>query len=94
MLAWNKIGCTWMKTKHIPDVIATGCFIEGRLSRVHGEEEGGMTYAVSYVALSQKQFDNYQEKHALELQRDHAKRYEGRFAAFRTMMTIVEEFKV
>lgn len=85
---------TWMKTKHIPDVIATGCFIEGRLSRVHAEEEGGMTYAVSYVAVTQEQFDAYQEKHARELQREHSERYEGRFAAFRTMMTIVEEFKV
>jgi hypothetical protein len=83
----------WMKTKHIPDVIATGCFIEGRLSRVHAEEQGGLTYAVSYVAPSQEKYEEYQEKHALTLQREHTQRYSGRFAAFRTMMTIVEEFK-
>jgi len=83
----------WMKSKHIPDVIATGCFIEGRLSRVHAEEAGGLTYAVSYVAPSQEKYDEYQEKFAPKLQQEHTQRYSGRFAAFRTMMTIVEEFK-
>ncbi|XOV66445.1 MAG: DUF4286 family protein [Fluviicola sp.] len=83
----------WMRSKHIPDVIATGCFIEGRLSRIHAEEQGGLTYAVSYVAVSQDRFDEYQAKHAPTLQKEHTERYSGRFAAFRTMMTIVEEFK-
>lgn len=83
----------WMKSKHIPDVIATGCFIEGRLSRIHAEEEGGLAYAVSYVAPSQEKYEEYQEKHAPALQKEHTERYSGRFAAFRTMMTIVEEFR-
>ena len=32
---------SWMRTQHIPDVLQTGCFLECRLSRVNGEEEGG-----------------------------------------------------
>ena len=83
----------WMRSKHIPDVIATGCFTEGRLSRIHAEEQGGLAYAVSYVAPSQEKFDAYQANHAAALQKEHTERYSGRFAAFRTMMTIVEEFK-
>ena len=35
----------WMRSIHIPQVMETGCFIESRISRVHGEEEGGMTFA-------------------------------------------------
>ena len=31
---------SWMKKKHIPDVMNTGCFLEARIARVHGEEEG------------------------------------------------------
>ena len=31
----------WMRSTHIPDVMATGCFVESRISRVQGEEEGG-----------------------------------------------------
>lgn len=83
----------WMRETHIPDVMATQCFIESRLSRVHGDEEGGVTYAISYVAESQEQYDKYVEKHAVTLQQDHSARYNGKFAAFRTMLSIIEEFK-
>jgi hypothetical protein len=37
--------------------------------------------------------DIYQEKHAPILQKDHSERYAGRFAAFRTFLTVIEEFK-
>ena len=84
---------SWMKAKHIPDVMNTGCFVEARISRVHGEEQGGMTYAMSYVAPSQAHIDQYQRIYAPALQQEHSSKYEGRFAAFRTMLTIIEEFK-
>lgn|SRR3989338_11702933 len=83
----------WMRTQHIPEVMATGCFIESRLARVHGEEEGGLTFAIGYVAPSQEKYDEYQALHATELQRQHGERYNGKFAAFRTMLTIIEEFR-
>ena len=83
----------WMKTVHIPDVIATGCFQEARLSRVHAEEDGGLTYAIGYVAPSREKYDEYLETFARKLQQEHSARYDGRFAAFRTILTILEEFK-
>jgi hypothetical protein len=83
----------WMRSTHIPDVMATGFFKESRLSRVHGEEEGGVTYAITYLCFSEDHFTMYQSTHAPRLQREHATRYEGRFAAFRTMLSVVEEFK-
>ena len=48
----------WMRSKHIPDVMAM-MFIESRISRVHGEEEGGMTFAISYIASSQDKYEEY-----------------------------------
>jgi hypothetical protein len=83
----------WMRSKHIPDVLETGCFIEGRIARVHGEEDGGMTFAISYVAPSQEKYDEYIERFAPDLQKEHGERFEGRFAAFRTILTILEEFR-
>lgn len=83
----------WMRSIHIPDVMNTGCFIESRISRVHGEEEGGMTFAITYVAPSQEHFDKYQAEHALKLQKEHMDKYSGRFAAFRTMLSVIEEFR-
>ena len=84
----------WMRTKHVPDVMATECFIEARISRVHGEEQGGFTFAMSYVALNQDKIDEYQKNHAPVLQSEHNERYAGNVAAFRTMLTILEEFKL
>ena len=36
----------WMKHTHIPDVMATGMFLDSRICRVLAEDEGGITYAV------------------------------------------------
>lgn len=83
----------WMRSTHIPDVMATGCFIEARISRVHGEEEGGVTYAVGYIAKSKEDYERYQADFAPALQKDHSERFEGRFAAFRTLLTVIDEFK-
>lgn len=83
----------WMRTIHIPDVMNTGCFVEARLSRVHGEEEGGLTYAISYVATTEEMYEHYKAKHAPQLQHDHATKFGGSFAAFRTVLSIIEEFK-
>lgn len=83
----------WMRAKHVPEVMATGCFVEARISKVHGEEEGGFTFAMSYVATNQEKYDEYQNNHAAALQAEHNARYAGNVAAFRTMLTILEEFK-
>jgi hypothetical protein len=83
----------WMRTTHIPDVMATGCFIESRISRVQGEEENGVTYAITYLSPSQEKIDEYQRMHAPILQKDHAEKFSGKFAAFRTLLSVIEEFK-
>jgi hypothetical protein len=84
---------TWMRSTHIPDVMATGCFEESRISRVQGEEEGGLTYAITYLAADELALSSYQKDHAPRLQKEHKERYEGRFAAFRTLLTVIEEFR-
>ena len=45
-----------------------------------------------YVSPSQELMDLYQEKFAPTLQQEHGAKYDGKFAAFRTFLTIVEEF--
>tara|TARA_B100001059_G_scaffold222848_1_gene247228 strand:+ start:5368 stop:5688 length:321 start_codon:yes stop_codon:yes gene_type:complete len=82
----------WMKSKHIPDVMATASFRECKLSRLLGEEQGGKAYSVMYVAFSQDHLDRYQSIHAPALQEEHTLRFQGKFAAFRTELQIIEEF--
>jgi hypothetical protein len=83
----------WMRTTHIPDVMHTGLFLESRISKIHAEEQGGKTYAIAYLAENMERLEQYQREHAPRLQKEHSERYAGRFAAFRTFMEIVEEFR-
>lgn len=82
----------WMKEEHVPDVMKTGHFRDCKICRVHGEEEGGITYAVMYTAKSAEDLDIYQEQHAPRLQAEHTGKFEGKFAAFRTLLSVIEEF--
>lgn len=83
----------WMRTKHIPDVMSTDCFIESRISKIHGEEEGGLSYAIQYICPSQDKFHVYQQLFAPKLQHEHSSKFVGKFGAFRTVLTLIEEFK-
>lgn len=83
----------WMRKIHIPEVLETACFTEARLSRIQAEEEGGVSYSVMYLSPSQEIYDRYREEFAPAMQAKHNARYMGRFAAFRTLLTVIEEFK-
>lgn len=80
----------WMRTKHIKDVLNTNCFLECKLSRVHGEEDNGVTYSVMYVAPSEDKYKEYKEKFAPALQAEHLEKFKNRFAGFRTTLTVIE----
>lgn len=84
----------WMKNEHIPEVMATNCFTESRLSRVQGEEQGGETYSIMYFAANQELYDQYNTQFAPAIQRKHGDKYQGKFAAFRTILNVIEEFKI
>ena len=82
----------WMKEFHIPNVMATGCFRDSKICRVHGEEEGGVTFAVMYTAFSEKDLSRYQEQYAPKLQAEHFEKFEGQFVSFRTLLSVLQEF--
>jgi hypothetical protein len=79
----------WMKTKHIPDVMATGYFLENKLCKVLVEEEQGTTYSFQYTCNSMEDLKEYQRLHAPRLQKEVADRYANKFVAFRTLLEIV-----
>ncbi|MBU2019812.1 MAG: DUF4286 family protein [Bacteroidetes bacterium] len=83
----------YMRQTHIPEVMHTGCFLESRFCRVHGEEEGGVTYATTYLAKNQDIYDIYLATHAAKLRDEFNAKWAGKFASFRTLLTVVEEFK-
>lgn len=83
---------SWMKAKHIPDVMNTGKFIDCRFSRILAEEQGGHSFSIQYLCKSQQAFEEYQKDHAPALQDEHTQRYSGKFGAFRTLMEVEHQF--
>jgi hypothetical protein len=84
---------SYMREIHIPEVMETSCFIDARFCRVHGEEEGGVTYATTYLCPSQEVMDKYINTFSAKLRDDFNAKWDGKFASFRTFLTVVEEFK-
>ncbi len=89
----EKEWVNWMRSVHIPDVMATGCFIESRFSKVQTEEEEGLSYAITYLCEHKELLEKYRNNYAPELQKEHSEKFNGRFAAFRTLLDVIEEFK-
>lgn len=81
----------WMKSVHVPDVMATGMFLENRICRVLDFEEGGITYAVQYVCRSAQDLEHYRNTFAPQLQADHHEKFGQHCAAFRTVLEILDE---
>src|SRR5690606_18031320 len=74
----------WIK-EHIPQVLATGCFTEAKLTRVLIEEEmGGVTYSGQYRANSREDIENYHANHAARLRPEAIKQFGDKGLAFRT----------
>jgi hypothetical protein len=82
----------WMKNKHIPDVMNTGCFIESKICRIHSDDEG-VTFAVQYLCESMSTYESYRDHFAQALQQEHIDKFQGKFAAFRTILEIVHQHK-
>ncbi|MCB0430521.1 MAG: DUF4286 family protein [Flavobacteriales bacterium] len=79
----------WMKSEHIPEVMATGAFIESRMARVLSDDPEGKTYAIQYTCMTMNDYEKYREEHAPALQEKVLIRYKDRFVAFRTLLEVI-----
>ena len=81
---------TWMRSQHIPDVMATGCFEKWQLVRVLDlEDVEGPTYAAQYYAPSMEAYQTYLNNFAAGLREQGLQKWGDLFVAFRSVMEIV-----
>lgn len=80
----------WMRTDHIPRVIATGLFSHHRILRLRDTDESdGVTYAVQYFCSSREAYDLYLSKHSTSLRRDATEKWSEGVVSFRTLMEVI-----
>lgn len=81
----------WMKKIHIPEIMATGLFVENKFYRLHQEEEdGGVNFSSQYFAQNMEKIYMYQELYAEELQNKLKTRFGEHYMAFRTILESVD----
>lgn len=80
----------WMRAVHIPQVLATGCFLRCTIQRedLAGER---IPHLLEYLAQSAEAVGRYQRDHAPTLREIHSARYAGRFDASRVVRTVYAE---
>lgn len=82
----------WMKETHIPDMLATGKFLNAKMCKVLVEEDlGGITYSVQFTTIDKATLDRYYEEDATRLRQDASKLFAGKFVSFRTELKIISE---
>jgi phosphoribosylamine-glycine ligase len=83
---------SWMQTKHITDVLATGKFTSARMVKVLIEEEmGGITYSIQYTTDSKETLQKYYEEDAPRLREEGLQLFGDKMLAFRTELELISE---
>lgn len=81
----------WMKRKHIPDVLNTGCFKGYNIFQVYSAyQNDGVTYNIQYTFEKIEDIENYQKNFAPELQKEHKEKFDGKFTATRTVLRKID----
>jgi hypothetical protein len=81
----------WRKEKHMPEVMASGCFTDCRLLHLlDTDDEEGTTYAAQYMAANRESYEQYIARFAPSLRKDALDLWGDQFIAFRSLMEEVK----
>lgn len=82
----------WMQETHIPEVLATGKFLNAKMSKVLVEEDmGGITYSVQFTTLDKATLQKYYTEDANRLQHVSLKRFPNKLVSFSTELEVISE---
>lgn len=83
----------WMRQTHIPEVMATGLFVNCRFAKlISHQEEGYINYSAQYSCASSTDLQNYKTNFAKKLQQKSLEQFADKMHAFRTELEVVEDF--
>lgn len=77
----------YMRTKHVADVLASGCFTGARIAVT---QEG--LYRTTYIAATRTDLDRYLDQHAARLRADFAAHFPSGVTLSREILDVLEEW--
>lgn len=81
----------WMQEKHLPEVMAKGCFTKFQFVRLlEVDETESVTYATQYYAESKADYNRYIEIYAADLREEAQKAWGTNTIGFRSLMQVVQ----
>lgn len=81
----------WMKAEHIPDVLATGCFVKAEIMRLmEVDDSDGPTYAIQYRAESKALYNKYIEQFAGGMRKKVFDKFGDKVVAFRSVLQLID----
>ncbi len=82
---------SWMKSKHILDIMSTNMFESYKILKILSQDESdGITYSIQYICPDMKTLHKYTVGKGSQLQSEHQSRYKGKYVSFQTLLEIVE----
>lgn len=85
----------WMQEVHIPDVLKTGMFVEGKICRIiTNKEPDGTSYAVQYLCNNMATFHKYEVQYSKALREDYAAKFAGKYVVYRSMMEVLSNHQI
>lgn len=82
---------SWMRSVHIPDVMATGHFLDFSVARLLEpmRQDDWERYRIDYRCESTENLKSYQQRDAVRLQAEHSNRFHGQYEACREVLEMV-----
>lgn len=81
----------WMRGEHLPEVMATGCFLDVKIMRLltQADDDEGVNIAVQYTALSMVDYEHYRDNFAPALQAKTREKYGDSVLAYRSLLEVI-----
>jgi hypothetical protein len=80
----------WIKTNHIPSILATGAFDGYKALTVLDSPNEGITYCIQYQTGSIERYSDFFYRHLENIHKAHNAQFEERFALFHTLMEEID----
>ena len=80
----------WIKTNHIPSILATGAFDSYKALTVLDSPNEGITYCIQYQTDTVERYSDFYYKEMERIHQAHNVQFEERFALFHTLMETID----